>query len=79
MPKHRSSKSAATIARLEEMGFDDCSKSSSGHVRIGCSQCQALAVNGVATHEHGCPNRTYECRGCSNRVRRAGSYCGDCS
>jgi len=24
--------------------------------RPRCSQCEALAVNGVATHETGCPN-----------------------
>lgn len=25
-------------------------------VRIKCSQCEALVINGVPTHEHGCPN-----------------------
>lgn len=25
-------------------------------IHIKCSQCEALAINGVATHEHGCPN-----------------------
>ena len=24
--------------------------------KIRCSQCEALCINGVPTHEHGCPN-----------------------
>ena len=26
------------------------------YVQLGCSQCEALAINGMATHETGCPN-----------------------
>jgi hypothetical protein len=25
--------------------------------RRGCDQCEVVSVNGVACHEHGCPNR----------------------
>ena len=43
-------------ARLWRQGFDRCSSSAgSMYVRVGCSQCEALCVNGVACHETGCP------------------------
>jgi hypothetical protein len=48
------------------------------HYRIGCSQCQALAVNGTATHERGCPNAVHECRGCNTLVPMRQKYCEDC-
>lgn len=39
-------------------GFDESEAASPGErgVHVRCSQCQALVVSGVATHEHGCPN-----------------------
>lgn len=43
--------------RLRERGFDQSEYDrSSGHTRVKCSQCQALVINGIATHERGCPN-----------------------
>lgn len=30
----------------------------------GCSQCQALSINGMPTHEHGCPNIVPTCKEC---------------
>ena len=48
---------AANLARkLRRKGFDK-SKVVDGSVTIGCSQCQATGINGVACHEHGCPNK----------------------
>lgn len=50
-----------TLALLRERGFD-----SSYHIpftknfRVKCSQCEALVINGAATHENGCPNDTKE-------------------
>lgn len=51
------------IERLENRGFDACKFSgpedpgTDDHsVDLGCSQCQATAINGLACHEHGCPN-----------------------
>lgn len=35
---------------------------------VGCSQCEALCINGVPCHEHGCPNAKRECRGCNTLV-----------
>ena len=43
-------------ATLEARGFDRCGEARSGYVRVGCSQCEALVINGVACHESGCPN-----------------------
>ena len=60
-------------------GFDD-----SFHIpftktyKIRCSCCAALAINGVACHETGCPNQRYECKGCNATVKRQGGYCEDC-
>jgi hypothetical protein len=28
--------------------------------RISCDQCEALVINGVPCHEHGCPNAKLE-------------------
>jgi hypothetical protein len=67
-----------TLARLRAAGFDE-----SHHIpftkqyRAKCSQCEACAINGVACHETGCPNQTFECRGCNATVARRGSYCED--
>jgi hypothetical protein len=48
----------STVQRLRDGGFDQSYAIPFQHAwHIGCSECQALAVNGVATHESGCPNR----------------------
>ena len=48
------------LKRLSEIrerdGFDASYKLESGAIRIACSQCEALVINGVACHETGCPN-----------------------
>lgn len=50
-------KKKSLAARLRERGFDQSKYNrSTGHTSLGCSQCQALAINGTATHERGCPN-----------------------
>ncbi len=67
-----------------ELGFDnsrevpDEDDETIIRVWIRCSQCEALCINGVACHEIGCPNMTYECHGCSNKVARHQKYCEDC-
>jgi hypothetical protein len=44
-------------SRLRKRGFDKSQYDpSSRTTKLGCSQCQALAINGVACHERGCPN-----------------------
>lgn len=47
---------AKTSERLRRQGFDKAHVSN-GSVSVGCSQCQALVINGLATHERGCPNQ----------------------
>ena len=44
-----------TLAQLIEQGFDK-SADDGDHFRVQCSQCVAQVINGVACHEHGCPN-----------------------
>lgn len=52
------SEQAKMARRLrEQLGFDKsyvCRDSD--YVKLGCSQCQPMAVNGVPIHERGCPN-----------------------
>lgn len=49
--------SNGTLERLLQQGFDlSTYDDETGYCRLRCSQCEALAVNGVACHEHGCPN-----------------------
>ena len=45
-----------TIAQLKKAGFD-LSKKNGKYNSVRCSQCQALVINGHATHEHACPNK----------------------
>ena len=47
-----------------ERGFD-MSYRSAGAVHVACGQCEALVMNGLATHESGCPNARHECKECN--------------
>lgn len=45
-------------SRLRKAGFDLAHYDrSTGYTYPKCSCCQALVINGVATHERGCPNQ----------------------
>lgn len=45
------------IARLRAQGFDRSEAIPFETAwKVRCSQCQALVINGVPTHERGCPN-----------------------
>jgi hypothetical protein len=46
--------------------------------RASCDQCAALSINGVPTHETGCPNARHECAGCNALVPVRVKYCEDC-
>lgn len=67
------------LATLRNLGFDNAK-----HVpftkqyHVACSQCQALAINGTPTHEHGCPNAVKECHGCNALIPINQKYCQDC-
>ena len=56
---------------LIALGFDKGS--------AGCSQCQALSINGQPTHETGCPHQTHVCKGCDAAVNRQNVYCDRCT
>lgn len=56
------------IQQLEAQGFDMCVPLDVGGLRIGCSQCEALVINGVPCHETGCPRAMRECSGCNNLI-----------
>ena len=58
--------------------YDDATQTIQTGAYVGCSQCEALVINGLACHETGCPNQTYECKGCDAEVSRPGAYCQDC-
>lgn len=45
--------------RSERIGRDDSGRFCKG-VRVRCSQCEALVINGMACHETGCRNTPRE-------------------
>ena len=47
--------------------------------KIACSQCEALVINGTATHERGCPHAKHECNGCNAIIPAKQRYCEDCA
>lgn len=60
-----------TIAELHRRGFDRSRAIPFERAAdIGCSQCEALAINGVPAHERGCPNAPRECRECGDMIPR---------
>lgn len=47
---------------------------------VRCSQCAAVAINGVPCHERGCPNERRECKGCNESMPANGpDYCRHCN
>ena len=58
---------------LERMGF------SVDDNRLSCNQCEAMVINGTATHEQGCPNSKHECAGCYEIVPARVKYCAECA
>lgn len=47
------------LESLYEQGFDDSEidEDDPELISVRCSQCQALVINGIASHELGCPNK----------------------
>ena len=70
----------SVLQSLRQRGFDNARHIPfTKQYHVGCSQCAALAINGVACHETGCPNQTHECKGCDTTLtKRQGAYCEDC-
>lgn len=44
---------------LHEQGFDysEIDEDDPERISVRCSQCNALVINGLPSHEFGCPNR----------------------
>ena len=47
---------AKRAAKIRRQGFDKSYVTEDGYVRVWCSQCEALVINGQPSHELGCPN-----------------------
>lgn len=59
----------------ESLGFDRSSQQRfEARIHVACSQCEAWVINGIPTHEQGCPNRVRPCRECHTGPRCDG--CG---
>lgn len=72
-------KSKKTIANaLLAQGFDQTYIRGDSVYPV-CSQCEALVIQGIVTHENGCPNVVHECHGCNNPVSKNQRYCSDCA
>lgn len=49
---------ADALANLVRRGFDlSAVDEDDRHLRVRCSQCESLVINGIACHEEGCPNQ----------------------
>jgi hypothetical protein len=53
------------------------------YVKVRCNKCEMLVINGVATHEHGCPDawktERRECKWCGSAFEPKGRYDLFCS
>lgn len=65
-----------TLSELEFLGFDSSESDGEGYLRVRCSRCEALVINGTPCHERGCSNKSHECRECGCSIP-AGESC-DC-
>jgi len=44
--------------KLRQLGFDESYYRRDTRVwKVKCSQCEAVVINGLPCHEHGCPNK----------------------
>lgn len=66
-------RTAALVASAKARGFDRSVALRSGCVVVRCSGCEALVINGVATHERGCPQQTRICGRCGGQYPRGQS------
>jgi hypothetical protein len=70
-----------SLAALVTLGFDRSYQRDDdpGRYKVRCSQCEALVIQGVPTHEGGCPNRTRECAECGEVIPRTQRLCDSCA
>ena len=69
----------SVLKHLRARGFDRSEAVPfTGAAWARCSQCEALVINGIATHETGCVNTKHECKGCYTLISVRETYCEDC-
>lgn len=44
------------VKKLRAQGFDLSKYEGASRWLVACSQCEAACIDGIACHEHGCPN-----------------------
>ena len=66
-----------TVKDLKRRGFD-LSEHDGRSLRVRCSQCEVMVINGVACHERGCPNAVHVCAGCGEIIPANRKYCSMC-
>lgn len=52
----------STLRTVQNRGFDQSYVNEDKHIRVKCSQCEAMVINGIACHEAGCPNAPHSSR-----------------
>jgi hypothetical protein len=67
------------LSHLEERGFDRSYPTGRKGVHVGCNQCEACCINGIACHETGCPNQASECGECGAPIPRTQRLCTSCA
>lgn len=65
------------FSQLKKLGFDLSKKTRTG-VFVGCSQCSAMIINQIATHEKGCTRARKKCKGCDAIIPARDTFCSDC-
>lgn len=72
-----------TVEHLQQLGFDltdmQITRSEGAYLRVRCSQCEAVVINGTPCHEVGCPNGTTECQQCGTPIPRPRRLCENCA
>lgn len=66
------------LNELRRRGFDRSRCLFGNYLRLRCSQCEAVFLNGVPCHEFGCPNATGECTECGGIVPKHIRMCDEC-
>lgn len=68
------------LAQLLARGFDNSTADSpEPGCTVCCSQCAAVAINGVACHESRCPNQRHECAECDTLISGRARLCESCA
>lgn len=66
------------ISELLALGFNNTVPSGRRQLRIACSQCEVMVINGTLCHETGCPNATHPCSECDAPTTNRRGLCDDC-